>query len=69
MIRADSAKVQWDAGKKRWHVVIQVGAEVIKRPFPKSGPQTGEEALRSLAVGTARDEGYELDMANVAIVR
>jgi hypothetical protein len=69
MLRADSAKVQWDAGKKRWHVDIQVGAEVIKRPCPKSPPETAEDALRSLAVATARDEGYELDSASVAIVR
>jgi hypothetical protein len=69
MLRANSAKVQWDAGKKRWHVTIQVGAEVIKRPCPKSPPETGEDTLRSLAVQTAKDEGYDLDAASVAVVR
>jgi hypothetical protein len=69
MLRADSAKVRWDSGKKRWHVDIQVGAEVIKRHCPKNVPEGNEEALRSLAVETARDEGYDLDSAAVAIVR
>ena len=69
MLQAHSAKVQWDAGKKRWHIDIQVGAEVIKRPCPKSPPETAEDALRSMAVQTARDEGYDLDAATVAVVR
>lgn len=69
MLRADSARVQWDPGKKRWHIDIQVGAEVIKRPCPKSAAETGEDALRSLAVQTATDEGYVLEAARVEIVR
>lgn len=69
MIRADSAKVGWDSDKKRWLVRIQIGEEVIRRPLPKNPQDTGEDVLRSLAVETAKDDGYEVDPANVAIVR
>jgi hypothetical protein len=69
MLRADSARVQWDPDKKRWHVDIQIGAEVIKRPCPKGVPGGDEEALRAMAVATAKDEGYDLDAAQVAIQR
>ena len=31
MTQTSSAKVEWNAGKKHWQVVIQVGAEVIRR--------------------------------------
>lgn len=67
MVRADSAKVEWNAAKKRWEVHIQVGAEVVKRPIPKHTEEAGEPALRAAAVETAHDEGYELDPANVEI--
>ncbi len=68
MLKADEAKVEWDAAKKQWHVVIQVGAEVIKRWAGKAR-QDGDEALKSLAVQTAKDEGYELDPAKVSVVK
>ena len=69
MIRANEAKVEWNPAKKHWQVVIQVGAEVIRRPCPKN-PQDAEEAdLRAIAVETARDEGYDLNDADVSIVR
>jgi len=66
MLRATSAKVDWDSHKKQWHVQIHVGAEVIKRhrPLPQG---TADETLRSEAVTTAKDEGYELDPAKVEI--
>ena len=67
MMRANSAKVEWNADKKRWEVHIQAGAEVVKRPIAKHTEESGEQALRDQAVITARDEGYELDPANVAV--
>ena len=67
MMHADSAKVAWNAQKKHWEVHILVGAEVIKRPIPKN--ISGEEALRTQAVSTARDEGYDVDAGKVSIVR
>lgn len=68
MERANSAKVEWNAAKKRWETHIHVGAEVVKRPIPKHTEDAGEEALKAQAVATARDEGYELDSANVSVV-
>ncbi len=69
MIRADEAKVEWSSDKKQWHVVITVGAEVIKRWMHGQSHEAGDDALRSLAVSTAKDEGYDLDAGRVAIAR
>jgi len=69
MIRATKATVDWDAQKKHWLVRVQIGEEVIRRPLPKTAQDTAEDALRSQAVATAKDEGYEVDPSTVAIVR
>ena len=69
MTKADGARVSWDARKKRWSVRIQVGEEVMKRPCPKASQGMDEQALREMAIQTARDDGYELDPSRVAIVR
>ncbi len=68
MLRADRAKVDWNSGKKRWEVRILVGEEVIKRPIDQHVADSGEAALKQLAVETARDEGYEItpDQVDVA---
>jgi hypothetical protein len=68
MLNADQARVEWTPEKKQWHVVIQVGAEVIKR-WVKNPQNSGDDALRSLAVETAKDEGYELEASRVSVVR
>jgi hypothetical protein len=69
MVSATEAKVEWNAAKKQWQVVIQVGAEVIRRACPKQAHDAGDEALKAVALATAKDEGYELDSAHVEIVR
>ncbi len=69
MLKADEAKIEWSSDKKRYHVVIHVGAEVIKRWVAKGHHETEDEAVRSLAVETAKDEGYELDPARVSVVK
>jgi hypothetical protein len=69
MVKANSAKVEWDAPKKRWEVHIEVGAEVIKRPITQKTVEAGDDAIRRAAVMTAQDEGYELDPASVQIVQ
>jgi hypothetical protein len=69
MLRADSAKVDWDTAKKQWHVHIVVGAEVIKRHLPNLAHDSGNDALKLQAVETAKDEGYELDPARAEIIR
>lgn len=68
MIKANDAKVEWNDEKKHWQVVIQVGAEVIRRQCQKTPRDAGEADLRNLAISTARDEGYDLDPARVSIV-
>ena len=67
MLRANTAKVDWDPAKKQWHLQIHIGAEVIKRHFPKVPQTAGDDTLRTEAVTTAKDEGYELDPAQVEI--
>jgi len=69
MIRASEAKVEWSSEKSQWHVVITVGAEVIKRWMHGQPHEAGDDSLKSLAVSTAKDEGYDLDTARVSIAR
>jgi hypothetical protein len=69
MMQATKATVDWDPNKKQWHVRVQIGEEIIKRPLPKTAKDANEDALRSQAVATAKDEGYAVDPATVAIVR
>jgi hypothetical protein len=68
-MHASETKVEWNAAKKQWQVVIQVGAEVIRRPCPKNPREAADADLRSVAVATAKDEGYDIEPAAVAIVR
>lgn len=69
MLRANSAKVDWNPDKKQWHVEIAIGGEVIKRWVKDQPHEAAEDSLRSLALQTAKDEGYELDAGHVTVVR
>jgi hypothetical protein len=69
MLKAEKATVTWDPAKKQWHVRVQIGEEVIKRALSKTPQDASEDVLRSRAVETAKDEGYEVDAAKVAIQR
>ncbi len=69
MLKAEKASVGWDAGKKQWHVRVQIGAEIIKRPLVNTPRDAAEDTLRSRAIATAQDEGYEVDPAQIAIQR
>lgn len=69
MLKAEKASVTWDADKKVWHVRVQIGEEVIKRPLAKTPQDASEDTLRSKAVQTANDEGYEVEAAQVDIRR
>ena len=66
---ATAASVEWDAGKKQWRVRIQFGDEVIKRPLDSCPRDTDEETLRTRAIETAKDEGYAVEAAQIAVVR
>jgi hypothetical protein len=67
LLKANSARVEWDSAKKRWEVHVQVGAEVIKRPLANTASDAGQAEVRQRTVETARDEGYELDPQSVQI--
>jgi hypothetical protein len=69
IMKAEKTTVNWDAAKKEWHVRVQIGEEVIKRTLSKTPQDASEDVLRSRAVETAKDEGYEVDAAQVAIQR
>lgn len=74
MTPAHSAEVVWqnhDKKHKGWTVHLQVGAEVIKYHAPHPGPaqDAADAELISLAVNSARDDGYELNPAAVKITR
>ena len=69
MLKAEKATVNWDPAKKQWHVRVQIGEEVIKRALAKTPQDASEDILRSRAVETAKDEGYEIDAAKIAIQR
>ena len=69
MVKARSAEVLWDTQKKSWVVRIQAGEEVVRRT-PKDGKRDSDDAtLRSIAVRTAQDDGYELAPENVVVKR
>ena len=65
---ADRVEVSWDPGKSKWLVRMQSGEEVIRRhcSLPKNAD---DAALRAAAEKTVKDEGYEMDSANVVILR
>jgi hypothetical protein len=67
-MRADRVELSWDPGKSNWLVRIVSGEEVIRRhcSLPKDADQ---QALRSAAIQTLRDEGYEPDVATLNITR
>jgi len=69
MNKADKAEVSWDEQKKNWLVRIQIGEEVIRRHCKDAPQDATDDALRSLAVATATDEGYELISDTVTIKR
>jgi len=69
MVRANAAEVFWEESKKAWIVRIQVGEEAVRRTCKKAGRETGDDALRSLAVQTAHDEGYDLAVTDVSVRR
>ena len=67
-MRADRVEVSWDSERAKWLVRIEAGEEVIRRhcDVPKS---TDERTLRSTAAQIVRDEGYEVDEAQVVVRR
>jgi len=67
-MRADKVEVSWDTAKSDWLVRIESGEEVIRRHH-KQSKNADDNALRSAALATAKDEGYEVNDAAVSIRR
>jgi hypothetical protein len=67
-MRADNVEVSWDAAKSKWVVRIQAGEEVIRRHCDLA-KNADEQALRSAAKQTLKDEGYEPDSSVITIRR
>ncbi|HJZ96713.1 MAG TPA: hypothetical protein VKE70_09395 [Candidatus Solibacter sp.] len=67
MMKPNSAKVHWDEHKKHWTVEIQFGSEVLKRPIPDAAHPAPPEELKSKAVEIGRDEGYDVDPAQIVV--
>ena len=67
-MRVDRVEVSWDSGHTKWSVRIEAGEEVIRRhsDIPKI---TDEPTLRAAAAQMVRDEGYEVDEAQVVVRR
>lgn len=66
MMKADRVEVSWDEQKNKWLLRIAVGEEVIRRYCGES--KSADQAnLRSAAVQTAVDEGYEVSPADVIL--
>ena len=65
---ADRAEVSWDDAKSKWQIRIENGEEVIRRhcDLPKNAD---DQALRSNAMQTVQDEGYEIDPSKLTIQR
>jgi len=68
VMRADKVEVSWDTAKSDWLVRIESGEEVIRRHC-KEPKNADENALRSAALATTKDEGYEVDAGAVSIRR
>jgi len=67
-MRADRVEASWDAGKSKWLVRIQSGEEVLRRHC-NIKKDADEQTIRTAAENTTKEEGYEVEPANVSIRR
>lgn len=67
-MRADRVEASWDSAKNKWAIRIQSGEEVIRR-FCDMPQGADEQKLRAAARQTAVDEGYDVELAQIAIFR
>ena len=67
-MRPDRVEVSWNTDKHKWLVRIEVGSEVIRRhcDVPR---EASEEKLRNAAVQTVVNEGYEVDLSHIVVIR
>jgi hypothetical protein len=67
-MRADRVEVSWDAKKETWVVRIQTGEYVLRR-YCRAPKSADDQALRIAVQQTIKDEGDEVDPAQIAIRR
>lgn len=67
-MRADKVEVSWDAAKGQWLIRIVNGEEVIRR-YCKLSKDADEKTVTAAAQKTVQEEGYEADLAMVAVHR
>jgi len=67
-MRAERVEVTWDADHAKWSVRIEAGEEVIRR-HSDVRKSADEPTLRATAAQLVRDEGYEVDEAQVVVHR
>jgi hypothetical protein len=65
-MRADKVEVSWDDSKRKWLVRIISGEEVIRR-FCDLSKSADEQAVRTSALKTVQDEGYEVDAGAITL--
>jgi hypothetical protein len=65
-MRADRVEVSWDDQKSKWLVRIVSGDEVIRRHLSQR-KDADEQALRTAAQETVKDEGYEPETAAISV--
>jgi hypothetical protein len=67
-MRADRVEVSWDNDKSKWLVRITTGEEVLRRHCD-AAKNADEQSLRTAAQKIVKDEGYELNGAELSIRR
>ena len=67
-MRADRVELSWDQSKSNWLIRIISGEEVIRRHC-NLRKDADDKSLFSAAQQEVRDEGYEVDPAQVTIRR
>jgi hypothetical protein len=67
-MRADDVELSWDGAKSKWLVRIVVGEEVVRR-YSDASKNADDATLRSAAMKTVQDEGYEADPSIVKVKR
>lgn len=67
-MRADEVEVVWDKPKEKWAVRIVSGEEVIRR-YSDASRNANDQELKTAALETVRDEGYEAEPAQVSVRR
>ncbi len=64
----DKVEVLWEESKHKWLVRIETGNEVIRRHCNHKRV-ADDQQLRAAAQQTVVDEGYEIDLTRISVIR